>query len=171
MKTKFVLALISVFVLTAMIGLNANASQTEDSDNHTVTFDVKPAIEIEVQESTYNFGDVDPIGSPYYTPQDAITVNVKCNTNWTLRVKGEGNFSNGSDEVPLSRLEWMEDWNGNENDWDGTEMTTSDVDVTSGTQTSNSGTDVKMEYRLTITYEDPVGDNYATTIVYTGTVS
>jgi hypothetical protein len=155
-------AIILLATCAFVVSTNPIANAASSFDTHTITFDLKGGIEIDVVQPTYGFGSVDPWGSPYYSAENAITVNVKSNTNWTLYVKGDQYFTSGTNQIPISRLSWSQDntnWNT---------MSSIDSQVTTGGPTGSSGTNVGMEYRLVIQYDDPVADGYQATITYTG---
>ncbi len=135
-------------------------SAASDQDTHTVTFNVKAAIQLNVPEATYDFGDVDPINSPY-SATGAVNPWVRCNTNWTLNVRGSGDFASGSNTVPLSRLGWR--YGGGSY----TAMTTSDAQVRTGTKTGGAGISTAVDYQLTVSWDDDVADGYSATITYT----
>lgn len=151
---------ITLMLLVMLLGAGT-ASAASDNGSHSVTFNNKAAVKISVPSDVVDFGDVDPVTGTY-TLTNAVTVNVKCNTNWTLYVRGSGSFTSGSNSIPLSRLGWQ--INGGSG---FTAMTTSDAEVRTGTKTTGSGVDTGMDYRLTIQWDDDPADNYSATITYT----
>ncbi len=151
------LALLGMFGFFGGGAVNAASAQ----DTHTVTFNVKAAIQLNVPETTYDFGDVNPIDSPYQA-LSAVNPWVRCNTNWTLYVKGSGDFASGGYTVPLSRLGWRINGGGSY-----AEMTTSDAVVRTGTKTGGAGQTTSIDYQLTVNWEDDVADSYSATITYT----
>lgn len=165
-RTMVVAAAVLTLLLMLMgIGVG-NAAQTSDSASHTVTFNNKAAVRLTLAETTYNFGDVDPItnGGVFTSPDNAVNPNVRCNSNWTLYVRGSGDFSSGTNSIPLSRLGWRAGGIGSY-----TTMGISDAVVAKGSRTGNAGVTTSMGYQLTITFDDPAADGYSTTIIYTAT--
>ena len=156
-------AIVSMMMLLLGTGLG-QAAQTEDSKSHTVTFDNKAAVRLTLNETTYDFGEVDPVASPFFSPDNAVNPNVRCNSNWTLSVRGVGDFHSGTYTIPLSRLSWRANGSGGY-----TTMTTADATVATGSKTGNAGVTTAMGYRLEITFDDDPADDYSTTIIYTAT--
>ncbi len=106
-----------------------------------------------------------PSATPYVLAQAAgdyaVRLQVESNYTgtWYLKVKGSGDFSNGSTTFPLSRLGWRQDGSSS-----FTPMSTTYATVTSGTATAP--TNIDMDYQLQVDWSDPPGNNYSTTITY-----
>jgi len=106
-----------------------------------------------------------PSSTPYILAEAdgeyAVDLVVESNYTgtWYLKVKGIGDFNNGSSTFPLSRLSWRKDGTSS-----FTSMTTSYATVTSGTATSPQH--ISMDYQLEVDWTDPPGEDYSTTITY-----
>ncbi len=157
---RTMVATISAMLLVMLLGIGI-AGAASDDDTHTVTFNNKAAIQINVTPGSVDFGDVDPVTGTY-TATNAVNAWVRSNTNWTLYVKGDANFVSGGNTIPISRLGWQR--NGGSG---FTVMTTSDASVRTGSKTGGAGVDTSMDYQLSITWDDDVADNYSATITYT----
>ncbi len=167
MKRKITLTILS-FVFAAMIGLASASFANAASDDATsdVTFDIISAIEVTATTATYDFSDVSPASSPV-TQTDAATINVKSNSSWSLDAQANSaNFTGGANDKPFSDLEVYDEdlttWNALSN--------AETKPVQDGSQTTNSGDDVAVDYRLTVDWDDDTG-SYSGTITYTGTTS
>ena len=158
------LALSLGLVLLIALAVAPAFAATSDSGSHNVTFSNKATIDLTLSGGNYAFGDVDPVASPFTSANDVLTANVKCNSGWTLKVKGDTNFVSGANNIPIGRLAWDKDDGAS---WDA--MTTTDATVATGTKTASSGVDTKTEYRLSIDYNDDVADGYSAAITYTAT--
>lgn len=131
------------------------------TDNHTVTFDNSPAIQLTLSDTSYDFGAISPASAAQ--ADNAISVTVKSNSNYSLKVKGDANFVSGLNSIPIGRLQWATD----SANW--TTMTTSDVNVATGTQTDEDGDTYGMDYKIQLNWGDAVANDYSATITYTAT--
>jgi len=153
------------------------------SANYEVLFTQQPALELSLSQTSYGFSNVSP-AQVSNSAANALMANVKSNGGWSLKFKSigfdgvdqapadagydDGVFKNTNappDQIPVGRLGVAQD---------GTNFfttTVADQVLTSGPQTSASGTDVGLEFRLGLDYADPVGNGsqFKTTLLFTAT--
>ena len=130
-----------------------------------LSLSITPAVTLALSASSVDFGGVDPISSPFVLAP-ALTATVTSNTTWSLSLAGSGNFADGTGKTfPLAQLGWR--LNG------GTTYTaasTTAQTVTTGVATGSSGTANPIDFRLQVTYADPVSSQpFQTTLTYTAT--
>ncbi|MBI4721886.1 MAG: hypothetical protein HY769_02630 [Candidatus Stahlbacteria bacterium] len=108
-------------------------------------------------DDTVGFGTLEPgityhIGSTNGTA--TLYMRVFANTSWELKTMGTGNFSDGSNTIPLSRLEWAED---------GAAQTFTGFSTTeASTKTGSASTTLRYDYRTALQWTDTPGNNYKT---------
>jgi hypothetical protein len=130
-----------------------------------LSLSITPAVALALSASSVDFGGVDPISSPFAL-SPALTATVTSNTTWSLSLAGSGNFADGTGKTfPLAQLSWR--LHG------GTTYTatsTTTQTVTTGVATTTSGAANPIDFRLQVTYADPVSSQpFQTTLTYTAT--
>jgi len=130
-----------------------------------VSLAATPTVGLALSATSVDFGAVDPLSSPF-TRSPALTATVTSNTNWALSLQAAGNFSDGTGKTfPLTQLGWRPAGGGA-----FTAVTTSAQTVASGTATTAAGTANPIDYRLQVTYPDPVSAQpFSTTLSYIAT--
>jgi hypothetical protein len=127
---------------------------------------VAPSVSLALSASSVDFGGVDPLSSPFVlTP--ALSATTTANLAWALSVQGSGDFADGTGKTyPLVRLGWR--LNGGAGAYAA--LSTSTQAVTAGAANTPSGTAVPIDFRLQVTYADPVSSQpFHTTLTYIAT--
>ncbi len=121
-------------------------------------------------EGICDFKEVDPVDSPFFIGTSnspapyAIKLKIISTNDWFLYVKGEGDFTDGINSIPISQLSWSP---SGADSW--TEMSLSDVLVNSGSENYPAGEEFTYDYKLEINWENPPG-NYTANILYTAII-
>lgn len=90
----------------------------------------------------------------------AIELNVITNEgSWTLKGKGTGDFTSGTETVPLNRLKWALN---DGSTW--TSFTTTATQITTGGNTN--GTQVNLDLKIRLDSSDTVATGYTTNLVF-----
>jgi hypothetical protein len=117
---------------------------------------VAPQVSLALSSGAVEFGPVDPLSSPFTRPS-ALTATVASNVPWALTVAGSGDFGDGLGKTfPLDRLGWR--LGGSTSAF--TPLSTTAATVTSGNATTSSGVANPLDMQLTVTYADPISDNF-----------
>jgi hypothetical protein len=127
---------------------------------------ISPSVSLALSAASVDFGGVDPLSSPFdRTP--ALSATVTANLAWALSVQGSGDFADGTGKTyPLAGLGWRLNGSGSAY----APFTTTAQAVTTGAANSPSGTSVPIDFRLTVTYTDPVSSQpFQTTLTYIAT--
>jgi len=145
------------------VRLQVNGSGRASFDD--VSLAATPTVGLTLSATSVDFGAVDPLSSPF-TRSPALTATVTSNTNWALSLQAAGNFSDGTGKTfPLTQLGWRPTGGTA-----FTAVTTSAQTVASGTATTAAGTANAIDYRLQVTYPDPVSAQpFSTTLTYIAT--
>jgi hypothetical protein len=145
------------------VRLQVNGSGRASFDD--VSLAATPTVGLTLSATSVDFGAVDPLSSPF-TRSPALTATVTSNTNWALSLQAAGNFSDGTGKTfPLTQLGWRPTGGSA-----FTAVTTSAQTVASGTATTAAGTANPIDYRLQVTYPDPVSAQpFSTTLTYIAT--
>jgi hypothetical protein len=80
------------------------APPTTDSRNQTVKFTNRASVQLTLDTSPVNFGNVDPLAQASASGGNA---NVKANAAWTLTMAAPANYTEdagGSNTIPIGRL-------------------------------------------------------------------
>ncbi len=131
-----------------------------------LSLSISPTVSLSISAGSVDFGGVDPLSSPFdLTP--ALSATVTANLAWSLSVQGSGDFADGTGKTyPLARLGWR--LNGGGPTY--TPISTSAQTVTTGAANAPSGTAVPIDFRLQVTYADPVSSQpFQTTLTYIAT--
>jgi len=146
------------------VRLRLDGSGRASFDDLSLT--ISPLVGLSLSAGSVDFGGVDPLSSPFdRTP--ALSATVTANLAWALSVQGSGDFADGTGKTyPLARLGWR--LNGGAAAF--TPFSTTAQAVTTGAATRPSGTAVPIDFRLTVTYTDPVSTQpFQTTLTYIAT--
>jgi hypothetical protein len=131
-----------------------------------LSLSVSPVVALSLSASSVDFGGVDPLSSPFdLTP--ALSATTTANLAWALSVQGSGDFADGTGKTyPLARLGWRLNGGGGAY----APLSTSAQSVTTGAANTPSGTAVPIDFRLQVTYADPVSSQpFHTTLTYIAT--
>jgi hypothetical protein len=125
-----------------------------------------PTVALTLSASSVDFGGVDPISSPFVLAP-ALTATVTSNTTWSLSLAGSGDFADGTGKTfPLSQLGWR--LNGSGASYTAT--STASQTVTTGVANTPAGTAAPIDFRLQVTYADPVSSQpFQTSLTYIAT--
>jgi plastocyanin len=154
--------------------LTADATTTSVAASATassvVQFSVNPTLQISVSPAVLNLGTLSPAAPGTGT----ATVTVNSNDTWSLSLKSIGR--NGVDDapgddavftdaggktIPIARATW---------DMGGTATTLTDANASVVTgQAAGAGLTVPINYRVNLSFSDPAGTNFQTTVLYTVT--
>ena len=149
-------------LLTIRLRLDGSGRASFDDLSLAVT----PSVALSLSASSVDFGGVDPISSPFVLAP-AVTATVTANTTWSLSLTGSGDFADGTGKTfPLSQLGWRLDGSGA----GYAAVSTSAQSVTTGVANTPSGTASGIDFRLQVTYADPVSSQpFQTSLTYTAT--
>jgi len=90
----------------------------------------------------------------------AIEMTVVTNEGaWTLKGRGSGDFTSGTNSVPLSRLKWALN---DGSTW--TSFTTTATNITSGNNTN--GTTANLDLKIQLDSSDTVATGYTTNLIF-----
>jgi hypothetical protein len=131
-----------------------------------LSLSISPSVSLSLSAGSVDFGGVDPLSSPFdLTP--ALSATVSANLAWALSVLGTGNFADGTGKsYPLGRLGWR--LNGSAAAY--TPFSTTAQAVTAGAASTPTGIAVPIDFRLQVTYADPVSSQpFQTTLTYIAT--
>jgi hypothetical protein len=127
---------------------------------------ISPVVSLSISAGSVDFGGVDPLSSPFDL-SPALTATTTANLAWSLSVQGSGDFADGTGKsYPLDRLGWRLNGSGAVY----APISTSAQAVTTGAANTPSGTAVPIDFRLQVTYADPVSSQpFQTTLTYIAT--
>ncbi len=155
-KAAMLLVAGALLVANALGGLAVAASDTV-----TVSFTVRPKIELALSANAVDFDQLDP-GTHEFARK--LTTTVKSNTIWSLTAQADGDFSDGGElSIPIGRLATRPGAGG----WIAFATTSREL-LTGQPRGGNNQND--WDYQLTIEWTDVPAD-YSATITYTATGS
>jgi len=127
---------------------------------------ISPSVSLWLSAGSVDFGGVDPLSSPFVLAP-ALSATVTANLAWALSAQGSGDFADGTGKTyPLARLGWRLNGSGSAY----APFTTAAQAVTTGAANTPSGTSVPIDFRLQVTYADPVSSQpFQTTLTYIAT--
>jgi hypothetical protein len=125
-----------------------------------------PLVNLSISSGSVDFGGVDPLSSPFDIAP-ALSATATANLAWSLSVQGSGDFADGTGKTyPLSRLGWRLDGSAAAY----APISTSPQAVTTGAANTPSGSAIPIDFRLQVTYADPVSSQpFQTTLTYIAT--
>jgi hypothetical protein len=127
---------------------------------------ISPSVSLSLSAGSVDFGGVDPLSS-HFDLAPALSATVTANLAWALSAQGSGDFADGTGKTyPLARLGWRLNGSGSAY----APFTTAAQAVTTGAANTPSGTSVPIDFRLQVTYADPVSSQpFQTTLTYIAT--
>jgi hypothetical protein len=127
---------------------------------------ISPSVSLSLSAGSVDFGGVDPLSSPFDLAP-ALSATVTANLAWTLSAQGTGDFADSTGKTyPLARLGWR--LNGTGSTY--APFTTAAQATATGAANTPSGTSVPIDFRLQVTYADPVSSQpFQTTLTYIAT--
>ncbi|MDX6495275.1 MAG: hypothetical protein QOE17_1261 [Gaiellales bacterium] len=131
-----------------------------------LSLSISPSVTLSLSAGSVDFGGVDPLSSPFDLAP-ALSATVTANLAWALSAQGSADFADGTGKTyPLARLGWR--LNGSGSGY--APFTTAAQAVTTGSANTPSGTPVPIDFRLQVTYADPVSSQpFQTTLTYIAT--
>jgi hypothetical protein len=146
------------------VRLRLDGSGRASFDDLSLT--ISPVVGLSLSAGSVDFGGVDPLSSPFdLTP--ALSATTIANLAWALSVQGSGAFADGTGKsYPLARLGWRLDGSGAAY----APLSTTAQAVATGGANSPAGSAVPIDFRLQVTYADPVSSQpFQTTLTYIAT--
>ncbi|MDX6520685.1 MAG: hypothetical protein QOF08_1290 [Gaiellales bacterium] len=131
-----------------------------------LSLSLSPFVSLGLSGASVDFGGVDPLSSPFDL-SPALTATVAANQAWSLAAQGSGDFADGTGKTyPLARLGWRLSGSGAAY----TALSAGAQSVTTGAANTPAGTATPIDFRLQVTYADPVSSQpFQTTLTYIAT--
>ena len=167
-RTRIALVGVLVAALAAVTSVSAVAAPNSDTQNQTVKFTNRAAVQLTLDTPSVDFGPVDPLTQYAASGGNA---NVKANAAWTLTMSAPTNFTEsgtGTNVIPIGRLS-LSAGGGAYNTVVAAPATNA---VATGTKTGGAGFNTSLAYHLQLAFaDDPntAGDNYQAVLQYTAT--
>lgn len=168
-RTRIALVGALVAALTAVSAVSAVAAPpSSDSQNQTVKFTNRAAVQLTLDTPTVDFGAVDPLTT---YAQSGGNANVKANANWTLTMSAPTNFTEsgtGTNVIPIGRLS-LSAGGGAYNTVVAAPSTNA---VATGVKTGGGGVNTSLAYHLQLQFSDDPNtgsQNYQAVLQYTAT--
>jgi hypothetical protein len=146
------------------VRLRLDGSGRASFDDLSLT--ISPVVGLSLSAGSVDFGGVDPLSSPFDLAP-ALSATTIANLAWALSVQGSGDFADGTGKsYPLARLGWRLDGSGAAY----APLSTTAQAVATGAANSPAGSAVPIDFRLQVTYADPVSSQpFQTTLTYIAT--
>jgi len=168
-RTRIALVGALVAALAAVSAVSAVAAPpSSDSQNQTVKFTNRAAVQLSLDTPTVDFGAVDPLTQ--YSAGGG-NANVKANAAWTLTMSAPTNFTEsgtGTNTIPIGRLSLSAGGGA----YNAVVAAPSTNAVATGSQTSGAGVNTSLAYHLQLQFGDAPNtgsQNYQAVLQYTAT--